>query len=71
MATFPALIASVAIGKLSPSDLGSGSSCLASPSSGGLEFGITVFTPNVVVNYVSSTVLEGTACETLVILPVH
>ena len=36
-----------------------------------MEFGITVFAPYVVVNYVSSDVQEGAACETLVLLTFH
>ena len=68
VALFPAFIAAVDIGVLA---LGSGSYCVASPSSGGMELCITFFVPNVVVNYIYSVVLEGAACEPLLLLPFH
>ena len=67
MAMFPTLTAAVDIGALA---LGYGSYCLASPSSGGVELGITVITPNVVVNENTYSVLEVYSCETLVLLTV-
>ena len=50
--------------------LGSGSNCLASLFSGGVELGINVFTPNVVDNKTPNAVLEGYACESLILLTV-
>ena len=68
---FPALIAAEVIRELPPTAVEYIYSCLASPSSCGMEFDITVFAPYVVVNSVSSDVQEGAACETLVLLTVH
>ena len=48
----------------------SGSNWFASPSSGGVKLGITVFTPNVVVNEGTYYVLEVYVCETLVLFTV-
>ena len=67
---FTTFVASAFIGALPPTALGSISSFLASPSRGGMELGITVFTPHMVVNAVYPGVLEGAACEPLVQLPV-
>ena len=58
MELFTVILSEEAIGALA---LGSGSSCLASPSSGGMDFCSTVFTPHVLVNYVYSAVLEVAA----------
>ena len=67
MAIFPTLTAAADIGALS---LGSGSYCLASPSSGGVELGITVFNHNMVDNANTYSILEVYAYETLVLLTV-
>ena len=67
MDMFPTFTGAEAIGALA---LGYGYYCLASPFSGGVELGITVFTPNVVDNTTSYAVLEGYACETLILLTV-
>ena len=64
---FTELMAAVAIGAL---ESGYVSSCLASPSSGGMELCITVFALRVVVNAVSSSALEGADCEPSVLFPV-
>ena len=65
MNMFTAFISVADIGVL---ELGAGSNCIMSPSSGGVELGITVFTPHVIVNAVTSAVLEGDARKTLVLL---
>ena len=67
MDMFPTFIAAAAIGALA---LGSWSYYLASPYSGGAELGITVFTPNMVVNTVTYAVLKRYAYEPLVLIKV-
>ena len=68
---FNIFISAAAIRALSPNSLGDGSSYLDFPYSGGVDLGITVFTSHLVVNYVSSVVLEGASCETSVMFTFH
>ena len=65
MAMFTTFTTAADIGALA---LGSGSYCLAPPSSGGVELGITVFNQNIVDNANTYSVLEVYACETLFLI---